>query len=316
MLDTLNNIRKNDQSPNLDERLPMLKALIGEIRLVHDALASKLDQGVNINNLDVIEASLHNELATTTKQILLSLKDLRKITEAQTKAIEDGLKDKPKEGLEKVIVENLKEAPTDIKVNNLSDLNDQFKNVIEAVKSLNLSVNVPEAVVNVQAPIVNVPNTVVNVPETVIPEVDLSPIIRELDLQLNKIRTNSETRPLAVRLTDGQRWIKELRALTEQTKETIAAFPGALTIKAASGALINPATEESISELADNFAVRIDDYSTASITYIGKAKIGSATSSAVWKVKKMDETTGTVITWAGNGQYNQIWDNRTSLTYA
>lgn len=64
---------------------------------------------------------------------------------------------------------------------------------------------------------------------------------------------------------------------------------------------------------------RVDDTTTANVTYIGKAVLtGSAiaTSSAVWQVQKVDETTGTVVTWAdGNNKYDNIWDNRASLTY-
>lgn len=50
--------------------------------------------------------------------------------------------------------------------------------------------------------------------------------------------------------------------------------------------------------------------------YVGKATIGSATSASVWQVKKIDTATDIIITWAGAGQYNQIFDNYAGLTYA
>lgn len=54
-----------------------------------------------------------------------------------------------------------------------------------------------------------------------------------------------------------------------------------------------------------------------SITYIGKANIGSATSSASWQVKRIDETSGLVAMWAdGNSNFDNIWDNRASLSYS
>ncbi len=69
-----------------------------------------------------------------------------------------------------------------------------------------------------------------------------------------------------------------------------------------------------------NYDIRLDDTTTANVTYIGKAALtGSAiaTSSAVWQVQKIDETTGMIITWAdGDSSFNNIWDNRASLTYA
>lgn len=68
------------------------------------------------------------------------------------------------------------------------------------------------------------------------------------------------------------------------------------------------------------YDIRLDDTTTANVTYIGKAALtGSAiaTSSAVWQVQKIDETTGMIITWAdGDSSFNNIWDNRASLTYA
>lgn len=68
------------------------------------------------------------------------------------------------------------------------------------------------------------------------------------------------------------------------------------------------------------YDIRLDDTTTANVTYIGKAALtGSAiaTSSAVWQVQKIDETTGMIITWAdGDASFNNIWDNRASLTYA
>ena len=51
------------------------------------------------------------------------------------------------------------------------------------------------------------------------------------------------------------------------------------------------------------------------VTYIGKAAPGTATSAANWQIRKIDETSGTVITWANGGISNQIWDNRASLSY-
>lgn len=65
-------------------------------------------------------------------------------------------------------------------------------------------------------------------------------------------------------------------------------------------------------------ATRIDEAS-ATISYIGKAPIGSLASEAVWQIFKMDTGTSpqTIITWAdGDAEFNNIWDNRASLTYS
>ena len=64
------------------------------------------------------------------------------------------------------------------------------------------------------------------------------------------------------------------------------------------------------------YALQLDNTSTTNMTYIGKAAVGSLTSSAVWQIQKLDQTSGLIITWAGAAAFNQIWNNRTSLTYA
>ena len=54
------------------------------------------------------------------------------------------------------------------------------------------------------------------------------------------------------------------------------------------------------------------------VTYIGSAECGSASSSAKWQIQRIT-TVGAVqtIEWAdGNGQFDNIWDNRAALTYA
>ena len=64
------------------------------------------------------------------------------------------------------------------------------------------------------------------------------------------------------------------------------------------------------------YTTRIDEAS-ATVTYIGDAAIGSATSGALWRIKKIDTTSGTSITFAdGDGNFNNIWDNRAALTYS
>lgn len=61
-------------------------------------------------------------------------------------------------------------------------------------------------------------------------------------------------------------------------------------------------------------ALQVDVVDT--VTYLGEAAVGSATSAAVWRIKKIVETGDDVsITYAG-GKFDQVWDNRASLTYA
>jgi len=73
-------------------------------------------------------------------------------------------------------------------------------------------------------------------------------------------------------------------------------------------------TLQTISFGGFKFALRLT--TIGSVDYLGEAAIGSTTSSAVWRIKKIDSTTGITITWAGTGVFNQVWDNYASLTYS
>lgn len=53
------------------------------------------------------------------------------------------------------------------------------------------------------------------------------------------------------------------------------------------------------------------------LIYVGTAKSGTATSAASWKIKRLDFTSGLTTTYAdGNQNYDNIWDNRESLSYS
>lgn len=77
--------------------------------------------------------------------------------------------------------------------------------------------------------------------------------------------------------------------------------------------------EPLVTKLVGEYAILIDDVTTTGMTYVGKAAIGSATSTASWQIKRLDESgtpTTLVIKWCdGDANFNNIWDNRASLTY-
>jgi len=54
-----------------------------------------------------------------------------------------------------------------------------------------------------------------------------------------------------------------------------------------------------------------------SITYVAIAQVGSPQATPVWQCKKIDETTGTVITWAdGNANFDNVATDLTALSYS
>ena len=72
---------------------------------------------------------------------------------------------------------------------------------------------------------------------------------------------------------------------------------------------------EVVAELLDT---NVDeDSSNSNYIYVGDATAGSATSSAVWRIKRLDFTSGLVTTYAdGNTNFDNVYDNRESLIYS
>ena len=73
-------------------------------------------------------------------------------------------------------------------------------------------------------------------------------------------------------------------------------------------------TLQTISFGGFKFAIRFA--TVGDVDYVGEAAIGTATSAASWRIKKIDSSSGIVITWAGPGVFNQVWDDRASLSYS
>jgi hypothetical protein len=83
-----------------------------------------------------------------------------------------------------------------------------------------------------------------------------------------------------------------------------------------SGALAVEATiSGTVATTSPTYKTLIDETTTPSVTYLGKAAIGTATTAASWQISKIDESGSvTSITWSGSG-FTAIWDNRTSISY-
>lgn len=64
------------------------------------------------------------------------------------------------------------------------------------------------------------------------------------------------------------------------------------------------------------YTTRIDEAS-GTVTYIGDADPGTATSASSWRVKKIDSSSGTSILFAGGDDtFVNAWDDRASLSYS
>lgn len=71
-----------------------------------------------------------------------------------------------------------------------------------------------------------------------------------------------------------------------------------------------------VNGLAHNYSQQIEDLGAT--IYIGLGPMNSATSEAVWAIKRLSITGGSIsIQWAnGNDLSINIWDNRASLSYS
>jgi hypothetical protein len=62
----------------------------------------------------------------------------------------------------------------------------------------------------------------------------------------------------------------------------------------------------------------IIDEVNKNLSYVGDSEPSTATSASLWKIRRI-QTIGTVTTIAyadGNSDFDNIWDNRASLTYS
>jgi hypothetical protein len=102
------------------------------------------------------------------------------------------------------------------------------------------------------------------------------------------------------------------------TGKTTAGGGGYVNVKVnPSGALTTDATiTGTVTAESPTYYKRLDDTTTLNMIYIGEAQPGTATSTASWRIKRLDLTSGLIIQWAGSGAFSQIWDNRAALTYS
>lgn len=80
------------------------------------------------------------------------------------------------------------------------------------------------------------------------------------------------------------------------------------------GAATEQKQDSIIDVITTNLTLRLIE--SGVYTYVGEAIIGSDESDPVWKVKRIDETSGVIILWAdGNENFDNVWSNYASLVY-
>lgn len=64
----------------------------------------------------------------------------------------------------------------------------------------------------------------------------------------------------------------------------------------------------------DSLTVRIDEGATH--TYFGYALPGTAESGATWRISRLTNSSGTLVYADGNSNFDNVWSDRSSLTYS
>lgn len=114
----------------------------------------------------------------------------------------------------------------------------------------------------------------------------------------------SAANPMPVEVVSGGLTDAELRAAPVEVDVTN-------TVPVSVAATLDVETQPSL-------VVEKIDQASATVTYIGQAAPGTATSAAGWRIQRMS-VSGTVTTFEyadGDLSFNNIWDNRASLTYS
>ena len=69
-----------------------------------------------------------------------------------------------------------------------------------------------------------------------------------------------------------------------------------------------------------NYSIQVSYDANQNIEYFGKANIGTLTSDALWQIKKLSYDSNqniTTVEWAdGDIAFNNVWDDRASLSYS
>lgn len=109
-----------------------------------------------------------------------------------------------------------------------------------------------------------------------------------------------------------------------QKTQTYIYNPSSLAWEAATGSLSDGSSVEITNFPASQTVVVTEDnkavvlYENGDVLYVCKAAIGSSLSSAVWQIKKVDASSGVVVTWCGgNANYdNSATDLTTVAAYS
>lgn len=293
--------RFNEQQAEAQEKAQLLQT----IETAGDKVATAVIQTerntkkVTVTN-DLAKPSDIEKVVEAVKAIDLKPQDLQPLAD-ELKMVGELIAKLPTEYPDFPVFPEAPEQREDVKVTNLNELKDYFQDVVKAVSALETSIKFD--------PTIEVKPADVKVTEQ---KIDLTPVTKglaSLEKAFKAIKTpNFDTKDI----------IKGLDKVSGTVNNLSFPVPNyVLPFKGGEGEATQVQLENGVLPTSSpSQAVRIDDTTAADTTYIGKAPIGSATSSAVWQIKKLNTSSGVIITWAdGDALFDNVFDDRASLTY-
>lgn len=296
--------REEERLQDKVAQLDLQETVVKSFGMLVDYLEGKVTKTVVVNQL--------KEIATP---------DALKVVDA-VNSLHDTLKTKETDlsevtGVLKSILDEAKSIPKELPEHRepkVIDYSNQFKNLQKTVEGLQKVVEKKNLEVTVQpqenpAPIVNVEKP------------DLEPVRKEITNVVKSVKglVFPEYK------TDNKEVEKLLRKSNKLLEELLDQPTGGgggsswtavdengtpVPIQLSNNALLTTPANQAV-------RIKIDSVDT-NVSYVGKASVGTATSSASWQISKLDETGGElVMTWAdGDDNFDNIYDNRESLSYS
>lgn len=216
------------------ERLLLIRHILDKIDDNSKSISEAISKGVTVKNIDVVKGELANQFRKLNKN-LVSLFENINLSKTSHKELLGDVK-----GILKELRGQNKHD--DFKISNFKEIEPFFNKLAQVFQKIDFS------------PKIDVQPADVNIPETKIPEVDLKPTnerLKKLGQQLKPLQNNSPTKPLAVRISDGTKFIDQLKSIADSTSSTLldashafASFPGDMKLRDKKGQIINPATQE------------------------------------------------------------------------
>lgn len=220
--------------------------------------------------------------------------DLSPVTQVMT-AILDQVSQLPK------TLPELPEQRESVAISNLSSLEDKFDGLEDAIQAL-ASKELPTPEVNVSSPEVTVQPTDVQV------EVDLKPIQKGLEQAVKAFKGIVIPAQIQTDTTEIEKELKKSNKLLKEITEKPMGGGG-------SGGHTTPYINSDGNPVyvEQSMDLQVDD--TGTYTYLGNATPGTATSEAMWRIKRVTNATGVITHADGTSLFNKIWNDRASYTY-